>query len=129
MGRAFPRLVHYLPFISESAPLNPSVMADWRGQKVDFEADTVADLEGAMRDAVVKLGGAGAIAFPPLDASQTKLVTGSVSRAWRIGNALLQAKGTQDPIQVCQRLFLPLLAFCSPKKDMFLPSSCEIRKK
>ena len=111
MGRAFPRLLHYLPFINESAPMSPAVMADWRGNCEEFSVKDVPALEEAMRGAVVKLGGAAAIAFPPIDAQKVSLVSGSVSRAWRIGHALLAAHGTKDPIQVYLFIYLFVCLF------------------
>ena len=98
MGRAFPRIIQYLPLMDEKEPTKPAAMASWSGKVIPFDVSTPLEMETAMRSAVMELGGAAAVSLPPLRPNSA-FVAGSITRAWQIGDQILAArKAKQDPV-------------------------------
>lgn len=132
MGRAFPKLSHALPLVGDApqSRLAPSAMADFRGRVLRFDdVRSVAELERRARDAVGELGGAAAIALPPL-ALDAPLVVGSLRRAHRIGGAIREARqrrrrGAASPVDA---LLDAVRATGGRGRRLFCGNICDVQR-
>lgn len=102
MGRAFPRLDQFVPFIY-GVGCTPTSICDESGNVVVMKnVRGFADLERMMRCLAVEMGSTAGLSVTPLDAedAQKYAVKNSVSLAWRLGRAVATAKSAkEDPIQ------------------------------
>lgn len=94
MGRAFPELQMFTPFIYGSKPY-PATLADDKGRRaVVLYADGPKRLENHFRDVVINMGCSGGMVLSHFKKEQieTSTVHFSLSRAWRIGDTVLRAR-------------------------------------
>lgn len=93
MGRAFPELQMFLPFVYGS-PAYPAAVGDEKGNVVALTfAETPKHLEGFLRIKTVEMGCMVGFTFV-LDWKdvQQKSALYTVSRTWRLGNTVLRAR-------------------------------------
>ncbi|KAK2547285.1 putative D-/L-hydantoinase subunit A [Acropora cervicornis] len=98
MGRAFPELQMFLPFVYGSLPY-PAAVGDEKGNVVALTfAETPKHLEGFLRIKTVEMGCMAGFAFV-LDWKdvQEKCALHTLSRTWRLGNTVLRARHTRRP--------------------------------
>lgn len=102
MGRAFPELTHVAMNLA-GIPAAPCVVSDERGNSAVVDAVDARWLERVVRSICVAVGGQAAFAAYPMTARQAgqATVTGSVSRAWTIGELLTTHANPVDGL-VCQ---------------------------
>ncbi|XP_066282728.1 uncharacterized protein [Branchiostoma lanceolatum] len=102
MGRAFPELQMFAPFIYGVDPC-PAAVADDKGQRAAIlKTDSAKHLENHFRAVCVAMGCSAGVSFAPLTAPQVRstCVQYSLSRAWRLGHAALHAyKSGTSPVQ------------------------------
>ncbi|XP_022083172.1 uncharacterized protein LOC110975213 [Acanthaster planci] len=101
MGRAFPEL-QMIAHSIYGHPLCPSVLVDDKGRRaVTFKAESNKHLEDHFRAVVAEMGCQGVLAIAPLSPDTVKKYTihHSVSRACKLGRAVMQAKKS-SPIDV-----------------------------
>ncbi|XP_035686688.1 uncharacterized protein LOC118422924 [Branchiostoma floridae] len=102
MGRAFPELQMFGPFICGVDPC-PAALSDDKGQRAAvLQVDSAKHLENHFRTVCVNMGCSAGVAFAPLTAAQVRssCIQYSLSRAWRLGHAVLHAyKNGISPIQ------------------------------
>ncbi|ESO90858.1 hypothetical protein LOTGIDRAFT_122683 [Lottia gigantea] len=94
MGRAFPELQMFCPFYNGAEPY-PAVLAHDKDRRaVMLKTPSAKQLEHHFRDTVVDMGCSGGLVLAPMKTSDVmkKTVLHSVSRAWRMGNAVLRAR-------------------------------------
>eukprot|EP00111_Clytia_hemisphaerica_P009564 TCONS_00028018-protein len=94
MGRAFPEIQHYGPFICGS-PAYPAVLCDNHGQCVCcVYAETADDLESFFRDECVKAGCSAAISISCFDGEKIRneMCQHTLTQAWKIGHVILHAR-------------------------------------
>jgi DUF917 family protein len=97
MGRAFP-LMTQMTMNLAGVPSKPCVLCDERSTTLVIRADTVTWTERLLRSSAAAFGGACVAALYLMDAAtaRTATVRGSVSRALRLGSAVMHAD--PDPI-------------------------------
>ncbi|CAF1056964.1 unnamed protein product [Rotaria sordida] len=91
MGRAFPCLTQFLPFI-HGLPVTPSCLCDVRGETVICTDDIIStsqELEDVFRKECTKRGLCVGMASPPITGEQLQknILHHSLSRAWFLGEA------------------------------------------
>ncbi|CAF2860431.1 unnamed protein product [Rotaria sp. Silwood2] len=91
MGRAFPCLTQFLPFI-HGLPVTPSCLCDVRGETIictDGIVSTPQELEDVFREECTKRGLCVGVALPPITGEQLQknILHHSLSRAWFLGEA------------------------------------------
>ncbi|CAF1326807.1 unnamed protein product [Rotaria sp. Silwood1] len=91
MGRAFPCLTQFLPFI-HGLPATPSCLCDVRGETVlctDDMVSTAQELEDFFRKECTKRGLCVGVTLPPITGKdlQKNILHHSLSRAWFLGEA------------------------------------------
>ena len=94
MGRAFPELQMFAPFIYDCV-CYPSAIADDKGRKgVVLQASNPKRLEDCFRQAVISMGCTGGVVLSHFTHDQIMKYTvqHSMSFAWRIGNAVMEAR-------------------------------------
>ena len=94
MGRAFPELQMFAPFIYDRVCF-PSAIADDKGRRsVVLKASNPKRLEDCFRQAVISMGCTGGIVLSHFTQDQIMKYTvqHSMSFAWRIGNAIMEAR-------------------------------------
>eukprot|EP00118_Oscarella_pearsei_P002054 m.9338 g.9338 ORF g.9338 m.9338 type:complete len:991 (+) comp21278_c0_seq1:40-3012(+) len=94
MGRAFPELQMFSPAIY-GANLGPCCLVSEKGECIPVtHAHKAKQLEDFMRDHTIRMGCTAALLFGPLTAAdvKTKMICGSVTRACRLGDAVLMAQ-------------------------------------
>ncbi|XP_064601180.1 LOW QUALITY PROTEIN: uncharacterized protein LOC135467341 [Liolophura sinensis] len=94
MGRAFPELQMFTPFIYGHKPC-PASLADDKGrQAVALRAESPKYLEDYFRGICVDMGCSAAITINVLNPTDlsSMVVHGSISRAWHLGLAVLQSR-------------------------------------
>lgn len=84
------------PFIYGEKP-TPSSVADEKGNKLitmSVQGDKPKGVENVLRSASIMYGLFVGLAFPPFNeqAVKTKFVPNSISRCWRLGKAILEAR-------------------------------------
>ena len=94
MGRAFPELQMYTPYMYGLKPYPAALVDDKNRRAVTLESLSGKQLENHFRDVVIEMGCCGGLALSPLTVSDvtTKCTQHSVSGAWRLGNAILKAR-------------------------------------
>ncbi|XP_078672684.1 uncharacterized protein LOC144911973 isoform X2 [Branchiostoma floridae x Branchiostoma belcheri] len=101
MGRAFPELQMFGPFMYGVDPC-PAAVADDKGQRAALlQADSAKHLENHFRAVCVEMGCSAGVSFAPLTAGQVRssCIQYSLSRAWHLGHAVLQAyKNGTSPV-------------------------------
>ncbi|XP_035686666.1 uncharacterized protein LOC118422916 [Branchiostoma floridae] len=101
MGRAFPELQMFGSFICGVDPC-PAALSDDKGQRAAvLQVDSAKHLENHFRTVCVNMGCSAGVAFAPLTAAQVRssCIQYSLSRAWRLGHAVLHAyKNSISPI-------------------------------
>lgn len=100
MGRAFPELQMFLPFVLGSPPY-PAAVGDEKGNVVAVSfVKTSKHLENFLRLKVVEMGCMAGLAFiSDWKDVKEKFILNSLSRTWRLGNAVLQARhGKKSPV-------------------------------
>ncbi|XP_065833482.1 uncharacterized protein [Oscarella lobularis] len=98
MGRAFPELQMFTPAIY-GANLGPCCLVSEKGECVPvIHVDTAKQLEDFMRMHTVRMGCSAAVLFGPLTVAdvKTKMVWGSLTRARRLGDAVLTAQRKKE---------------------------------
>jgi DUF917 family protein len=97
MGRAFPTVLQMTMGLA-GVPWSPSIFCDERFNTVVIRAGNVAWTERLLRSTASALGGAGVAALYLMEAKAARSATvrGSVSRALRLGAAILAGEG--DPV-------------------------------
>ena len=101
MGRAFPQLQMTLATLA-GIDIGPVALADERGNEMFITTANNAWMEKLVRTALVQMGGAVHMALLPMTAQALggACVRGSISQAWRTGDALLKARSNHtDPVQ------------------------------
>lgn len=101
LGRAFPELQMSSLNIHKVSPA-PAVLADGKGNTVIINASDARAIESIARSITVTFGSSAHIGLYPMSGAQAKksVVSGSLSRALKLGRAVLQARKNQkDPIQ------------------------------
>ncbi|CAC5357367.1 unnamed protein product [Mytilus coruscus] len=102
MGRAFPELQMFCPFIYGAKPY-PATLADDKGRRaVALHMDTAKDLETFFRRETIEMGCMGGIILSTLTKSEVlnKTILLSYSRAWNLGNVIMTSrKEKTDPIE------------------------------
>ncbi|KAJ8303639.1 hypothetical protein KUTeg_020035 [Tegillarca granosa] len=98
MGRAFPELQMICPIIYGLDPF-PSTLADEKGRRaVILKCPSPKHLENHFRRVVVEMGCSGGVVISADLASKT--IHYSISRAWRLGKAVLLAREcNQSPVE------------------------------
>lgn len=94
MGRAFPELQMFTPFIYGSNPY-PATLADDKGRRaVVLYADGAKKLENHFRNVVISMGCSGGTVLSHFNKVQitSSTVHYSLSHAWRIGDTVLRAR-------------------------------------
>ncbi|XP_071082494.1 uncharacterized protein [Haliotis cracherodii] len=94
MGRAFPKLSMMCPHMY-GLPAYPTALVDDRNRRaVMLEAPTATLVEHHFRDVVTEMGCSAGCSFSPLVKEDvlTKCVQHTISRAWRLGNAILRSR-------------------------------------
>lgn len=100
MGRAFPRLDHFGPFVY-GIPCVPTAICDESGNVIMMKAvRTFADLERFMRVLAVEMGSTAAMSTTPLIGADVRrtCVVNSVSLAWRLGRAVVQSRTDKSDV-------------------------------
>eukprot|EP00050_Salpingoeca_kvevrii_P006914 m.292602 g.292602 ORF g.292602 m.292602 type:complete len:938 (-) comp12645_c0_seq1:139-2952(-) len=102
MGRAFPELQMFVPFIYGQKPWLAAI-AGAPGEPALFRGEdgTPKDLENMFRSKVVEMGCIGGVVFPPAKGEDLKTyyIPNTLSQAWSIGNAVLRARAEKsDPV-------------------------------
>lgn len=100
MGRAFPELQMFLPFVLGSPPY-PAAVGDEKGNVVAVSfVKTSKHLENFLRLKVVEMGCMAGLSFIcDWKDVKTNFILYSLSRTWRLGNAVLLARrGKQSPV-------------------------------
>ncbi|XP_041376421.1 uncharacterized protein LOC121388940 [Gigantopelta aegis] len=94
MGRAFPEIQMFIPYMYGLKPYPATLVDDKNRRAVMLESPSAKQLEHYFRDTVVEMGCSAGLTLTPLTKSDvmTKCVQHSVSRAWRLGNAILKAR-------------------------------------
>lgn len=95
MGRAFPELDMTLATLA-GLSVGPVALSDERGNQLFVQAADNRWAEKFVRTTLVQMGGAVHMALLPMTVGQLKnaCVHGSISQAWKTGDALLQSKDT-----------------------------------
>jgi DUF917 family protein len=123
MGRAFPRLDHFSPFVY-GVSCTPTAICDESGNVVTMSTvKSFADLERIMRCLSVEFGSTAALSVTPLSGADMRrtCILNSVSLAWRIGRAVELAKTSKtDPIA-------GILSVC-PGKLLFSGKIVEVKR-
>jgi DUF917 family protein/N-methylhydantoinase A/oxoprolinase/acetone carboxylase beta subunit len=99
MGRAFPELQMYLPFIEDSSPY-PTCIADNKGEVVAVSHCTSAKaLENVLRLETIRMGCSSGIVLGCLGVDEvlSKCVLLSMSGAWTLGRAVVRANMSKRP--------------------------------
>lgn len=94
MGRAFPELQMFLPFVFGSPPY-PAAVGDEKGNVVAVSfVKTSKHLENFLRMKVVEMGCMAGLSFifDWKDVTEEKFILYSLSRTWRLGNTVLRAR-------------------------------------
>lgn len=94
MGRAFPMLQMFLPFINGTPPY-PSALADDKGRRaVILHSQNARQVEDHFRHVSMTMGSAAGLSVAPVKSGDvmTSTVIRSFSRVWRIGECILQAR-------------------------------------
>ncbi|KAK6005849.1 hypothetical protein QM012_007491 [Aureobasidium pullulans] len=100
MGRAYPRLYLWTPFLFGKEP-TPCTQADGQGNVVTVhKSASVRKSEKIQRKAGQELGLFSQLVFPPLSVKEVKAfgTLGTTSLAWYIGRAVYQAKQQKTDI-------------------------------
>ena len=94
MGRAFPELQMAVPYMYGLNPYPATLVDDKNRRAVMLESPSAKQLENFFRDTVVEMGCSAGLTLTPLTKSDvmTRCVQHTVSRAWRLGNAILKAR-------------------------------------
>ncbi|XP_041376762.1 uncharacterized protein LOC121389227 [Gigantopelta aegis] len=94
MGRAFPELQMFGPYMYGLKPYPAALVDDKNRRAVMLESPSAKQLENYFRDTVIEMGCSAGLTLTPLTKSDvmTTCVQHSVSRAWRLGNAILKAR-------------------------------------
>nr|KAG5688621.1 hypothetical protein BaRGS_033437 [Batillaria attramentaria] len=98
MGRAFPELQMFLPFIHGMEPF-PSALADDKGRRaVILHSQNARQVEDHFRQVAMEMGSASGLAFAPVRLADvmTTTVIRSFSRIWRIGDSILRARRNKE---------------------------------
>lgn len=102
MGRAFPELQMICPIIYGLDPF-PSTLADEKGRRaVILKCPSPKHLENHFRRVVVEMGCSGGVVISVLKKADlaSKTIHYSISRAWRLGKAVLLAREcNQSPVE------------------------------
>jgi len=102
MGRAFPKISCYLPFIREGNPLTPMVMMDHHGRaEICLKADKAEAIDEKFRNVLGKMGMAAGMALPPIAVSKVRsdCVLKSFTVAHKMGLIIRRARAeNRDPI-------------------------------
>jgi DUF917 family protein len=103
MGRAFPRLDQF-SWAVEGLPLTPCALCEPGGQIVIVDSASPSRLERMVRSYLAETGGWAAVAFPPqpLSTAMSAALTGSVSRALKLGRAQSRL-GETPPVQAVEK--------------------------
>ncbi|XP_053401722.1 uncharacterized protein LOC123549025 [Mercenaria mercenaria] len=94
MGRAFPELQMFTPFIYGNNPY-PATLADDKGRRAAvLYADHPKSLENHFREVVISMGCSGGMVLSHFDKDRvlSSTVQYSTSHAWRIGDTVLRAR-------------------------------------
>ncbi|XP_046585197.1 uncharacterized protein LOC124292189 [Haliotis rubra] len=94
MGRAFPKLSMMCPYMY-GLPAYPTALVDDKNrQAVMLEAPNATLVEHHFRDVVTEMGCSAGCSFSPLVKEDvlTKCVQHTISRAWRLGDAILRSR-------------------------------------
>jgi N-methylhydantoinase A/oxoprolinase/acetone carboxylase beta subunit/DUF917 family protein len=113
MGRAFPVMQLFLPFVFGASPM-PFALADENGtvEVYDEPNASVARAEELARAGAIRFGMAAGVALPPLSGATVRrsCVPSTISKSWRIGREIVRAR-TADASQrdrvvanVCERI-------------------------
>ncbi|XP_052233784.1 uncharacterized protein LOC127846524 [Dreissena polymorpha] len=101
MGRAFPELQMFTPFIYGFKPY-PATMADDKGRRaVVLKVDSPNRLEKHFRDVTISMGCSSGVCFAAMRVQDVTKYTvrHSLSQAWRIGDTVLRARASDgDPV-------------------------------
>ncbi|KAL4235016.1 hypothetical protein ACF0H5_006654 [Mactra antiquata] len=98
MGRAFPELQMFTPFIYGSKPY-PACLADDKGRRsVVIKADSPKCLENHFRQEVMKMGSSAGLTMSTFckDDVMKKTIHYSLSHAWRIGDTIMKARSKNE---------------------------------
>lgn len=97
MGRAFPELQMFLPFVYGS-PAYPAALGDEKGNVVAVSfVKTSKHLENFLRMKVVEMGCMAGLSFIfGWKDVKEKFILNSLSRTWRLGNAVLRARHNKE---------------------------------
>ncbi|XP_052818306.1 uncharacterized protein LOC128244331 [Mya arenaria] len=102
MGRAFPEIQMFTPFIYGCKPY-PATLADDKGRRaVVLNVDSSKRLENHFRNVCVEMGCSGGVVMSHLkkDEVEKYAVKHTISHAWRIGDTVLRARAAHvSPIQ------------------------------
>jgi DUF917 family protein len=125
LGRAFPKVNMYIPFIHGASPV-PICITDEKGNELLMSNSNSGDpykaIESFLRTISVQMGAIGTIAMSPLSYSQiqTSTVHNSISQCWRIGKCISLASVTkQDPVQILLQEQRGKLLFSGKVIDIF----------
>lgn len=106
MGRAFPEIQMTLATLA-GVPACPIAMTDEKGNAVVVSAVDNHWAERFVRSALTEMGGAAFLALMPMTGAQLRRATvrGSISQAWRTGQAWLDARAQHhNPIVELRRV-------------------------
>mmetsp|Transcript_38558 Transcript_38558/g.97069 ORF Transcript_38558/g.97069 Transcript_38558/m.97069 type:complete len:737 (-) Transcript_38558:8-2218(-) len=121
MGRAFPEMQMYTPFIYGCAP-HPVGLADEKGNTLIVQRVASAKtLETLVRTNVVALGCIAAVALAPLTKMEVmeKCVCGSLSLAWDLGRQIMVARANKDDVfEAIEKICGALKVFCGKIRDV-----------
>lgn len=102
LGRAFPELKHYLPFIHGSRPY-PAVMSDEKGNiNIVHHVIDPNWLEKLARLVCIGMGCTAALTLKPLTADEVlqKCPLNTISQVWMLGKCVMAARQSKsDPIE------------------------------
>jgi len=107
MGRAFPQLAHFAPFMYGKSPY-PAVLTDIHNNNICcVKIDSAPELETVFRNHAIKMGcsaGAG-ICNVTVDEIRNKTCLFTISRSWRDGDAIMKARRNHtDPVDAIVQL-------------------------
>jgi hypothetical protein len=106
LGRAFPKL-QMSSFNLHGITASPAFLSDSDGNVVILQENDSDGIEAVARNVTVSFGSVAHIGIyiMPGDIAQTAVISGTVSRAIQVGNAVLQAqKNNTDPIAAITKI-------------------------
>lgn len=94
MGRAFPELQMFTPFFYDVLSCPAVLVSDEGRVTVAFSAESYKALEDAFRKICIENGGSSGLSLAAVTLKETKdtCVLGSISRAWKLGKHVLEAR-------------------------------------